>query len=274
MVHVYVGGLVLDGTDSPATYTIGEDGLKGWWSGVSSEVPTTKRPQSHGEFQGEGRLNGRLITIEGMIHSSGDQAADLNALSGALAGGELGLLVVTEADGPRWAWVRRVGEPDTKILVFGQTAAYQVRFRAADPRRYATGEWVETSPPSAGQGLVWPVIWPAVWPGGGSSGRITLPNDGKAPSSPSFVLSGGFSTALITCVETGARVGFARPIPVGASVVIENGRATLDGQDVSRWLRYREWTEIPGGFSRTFQFDVTEPVGEPRMAGKVDHAWW
>ncbi|TLF33226.1 phage tail family protein [Microbacterium sp. 5K110] len=276
MVRVHVGGLTLDGTDGPATYTISEDGLTGWWAGVATRLPTIERPQQHGEFPKDGLLGARTITVEGVIHTEDglDQAERMNALSSVLAGGEGGLLTVEEPAGVKWAMVRRVGEPDVRILVYGKTAVYQVRFRAADPRRYSTGEWVETGPPSAGQGVVWPVVWTAVWPGGGSSGRVLLPNDGKAPSSPSFVLSGGFSSALVTCVETGARFGFERPIPAGQSVVIEKGRATLGGQDVSRWLRFREWTSIPGGFSRTFQFDVTDPVGSPMMAGKVDHAWW
>lgn len=274
MVRAYIGGLLLDGTDNPATYTISEDGLKGWWSGVSSDVPTTKRPQMHGEFQGNGTLDGRLITIEGIIHSVEDQGADINAISSVLADGSLGLLLIEEPSGSKWAYVRRVGEPDTKILVYGKTAAYQVRFRARDPRRYSTGEWQSTPPPSPGAGLVFPAVWPAKWPGGGATGRVTLPNDGRAPAPVSLVLNGGFSSALITCVESGARVGFDRPIPAGTSVVIENGRATLNGQDVSRWLRYREWTDVPGMLSRTFQLQVTDPVGTPTLAGKVDHAWW
>lgn len=121
---------------------------------------------------------------------------------------------------------------------------------------------------------MFPAVWPAKWPGGGATGRVTLPNDGRAPAPVSLVLTGGFSSALITCVESGARVGFDRPIPAGTSVVIENGRATLNGQDVSRWLRYREWTDVPGMLSRTFQLQVTDPVGTPTLAGKVDHAWW
>lgn len=67
------------------------------------------------------------------------------------------------------------------------------------------------------------------------------------------------------CLETGARIGFNRSVPVGSEVVIDtaNRRATIDGQsDVSRWLQFREWELVPAGASRTFQFDATGVVVE------------
>lgn len=248
--------------------------LTDWWGGTVNRQRPVARPQQHGAFPRTRVTRAeKVMSFEAVYrgHSAAEVEAAYDDLAAVAAEGPVLMSVATD-DGVTW---RRVIVEDT-----GAASTHNLRrgsmtvdLSSDDPRRYSTGEWLETAPPSAGQGLVWPVVWPAVWPGGGSSGRVTLPNDGKAPSLPSFVLSGGFSSALITCVETGARVGFARPIPVGASVVIENGRATLDGQDVSRWLRFREWSEIPGGFSRTFQFDAADQ-SSPRMAGKVDHAWW
>jgi hypothetical protein len=92
-----------------------------------------------------------------------------------------------------------------------------------------------------------------------------------------FRLYGGFSTALITSVETGARIGLDRLVPAGSVVTIDTAQhaATIDGQsDVSRWLRWREWELIPGGESRTYQFDATVPVGSPILEGRVLSAWW
>lgn len=120
-------------------------------------------------------------------------------------------------------------------------------------------------------------MWPLIWPGGGSSGRITLTNTGKAPSSPQFRLLGGFDSALITSAETGARIGFDRLVPDGSVVSIDTAqhRATIDGQsDVSRWLRWREWEMVPPGESRSYQFDVVGPVGTPKLEGRVLSAWW
>lgn len=277
MVRATLGGVVFDGTEADATYTIGDDGLRGWFGGVSSRVDRTVRPQSHGEFTSRGLLSGRVITLEGMVRTKQDGAAQetaVNVLSGLLADGETDRLTVESAAGVLWADVQRLDEPDTRILLYGSTAAYQVRFLAADPRRYADGAWQQTGPAVRSGGLVWPAVWPLVWPVSGSSGRVTLPNPGRAPSPAVFRLLGPFDSALITCVESGARVGFNRPVPAGSVVEVSGRRAVIDGQsDVSRWLQFREWTDVPGGESRTFQFD---PVGGAAafMQGKVDPAWW
>lgn len=277
MVRATLGGVVFDGTAADATYTIGDDGLRGWFGGVSSRVDRTVRPQSHGEFTSRGLLSGRVITLEGMVRTKQDGAAQetaVNVLSGLLADGETDRLTVESAAGVLWADVQRLDEPDTRILLYGSTAAYQARFLAADPRRYADGLWQQTGPAVQSGGLVWPAVWPLVWPVSGSSGRVTLPNPGTAPSPAVFRLLGPFDSAVITCVESGARVGFNRPVPAGSVVDISGRRAVIDGQsDVSRWLQFREWTDVPGGESRTFQFDPVGGAGS-LLLGKVDPAWW
>lgn len=249
--------------------------LQDWWGGTANRQRPVARPQQHGAFRRTRATRAeKVMSFEALYR--GRDAAEVERAYDDLAavGAEVPILMsVATDDGVTW---RQVLVEDTSARsTHNRPYGWQtVDVSSDDPRRYSTGEWLDTAPPSAGQGQVWPETSPEIWPGGGSSGRVTLVNDGKAPSAGSFVLSGGFDSALITCVETGARVGFDRPIPAGQSVVIENGRATLADQDVSRWLRFREWTSIPGGFSRTFQFDVTGAAGEPRMAGKVDHAWW
>lgn len=196
------------------------------------------------------------------------------SVSSLLAGGETARLTVESATGSLWADVQRVDEPDVQILVYGRTAAYQARFFAPDPRRYADGEWQQTGPAVAATGLVWPAVWPLVWPDTGSSGRIVLLNSGKAPSSPQFRLAGPFTSALITCVETGDRIGFGRPVPDGSVVEISGRHAVIDGQsDVSRWLQFREWDDVPAQTARTYQFDVVSGASA-LLSGKVDSAWW
>ncbi|WP_295851168.1 hypothetical protein [uncultured Microbacterium sp.] len=249
-------------------------GLIDWFGSTPDKKDVVERPQQHGAFPADVSLRAsKAISFRASFR--GQTGADVeeayDRLTAVAAEGPV-LLTANYPGGSTWRKVTAtVNVEDHFGLHIGEATIHCV---ARDPRRYATGEWVETPPPSPGQGQTWPEVSPEVWPGGGSTGRITLVNDGKAPTLPSFVLKGGIGSALITCVETGARVGFARPIPAGSSVVIENGRATLDGQDVSRWLRFREWTPIPGGMSRSFQLNVVEPVGTPRLAGKADHAWW
>lgn len=234
------------------------------WLGLSDEkLGVRERPQAHGAFD----VSRALRTAKPMSFTVGfetyrDQAAIQDAideLSGLVADGPVVMRVTTpKGVSERVVTVVKVTDLDAAGLLSGMVAVDVV---ATDPRRYDVGvQSAVSGPAQPGGGVVWPLVWPLVWPGGGSSGRITLTNTGTAPSAPTFILSGGFDAALITCLETGARVGFDRQVPVGSSVVIDTKvrRATIDGQsDVSRWLRYREWELIPAGSSRTYQFDAT-----------------
>ena len=248
--------------------------LVDWFGSSADKRDVVERPQQHGAFPDDRSLRASKA-ISFKVSFRGETGADVEEAFDhltAVAAERPALLTAIYPGGSTWRNVTAsVSVDDHYGLHIGTATVHCI---ARDPRRYSTGEWVETSPPSPGQGQTWPETSPEVWPGGGSTGRITLTNEGKAPTLASFVLSGGFESALITCAETGARVGFARPVPSGVSVLIENGRASIDGQDVSRWLRFREWSLIPGGMSRSFQFDIVEPVGSPRLAGKADDAWW
>lgn len=251
--------------------------LGGWWGGTANKAAENDRPQGIGSFQRHRAVRrSRVMTFQARYRGI-DSVEVENAydeLSAIGAEGDVRFGVTTGA-GTSWRTV--IVEDSEASSTHNRRLGWQnVNLTADDPRRYADGEWVSTDPPSAGQGEVWPEVSPTIWPGGGSTGRVVLVNDGRAPSPSSFVLTGGFGSALITCVETGDRIGFARPVPAGSAVVIDAStrRAELNGQDASRWLRFRQWTDVPGQQSRTFQFDVTDPVGSPGMAGKVDHAWW
>ncbi|MDQ1111136.1 hypothetical protein QE418_000584 [Microbacterium testaceum] len=249
-------------------------GLIDWFGSTPDKKDVVERPQQHGAFPAAVSLRAsKAISFRASFR--GETGADVeeafDRLSAVAAEGPV-LLTANYPGGSTWRKVTAtVNVEDHFGLHIGEATIHCV---ARDPRRYRTGTPVITGPPSPGQGLVFPVKFPAVWPGGGSTGRVTLRNEGRAPSPVSLTLAGGFSSALITCVETGARVGLARPIPSGQTVVIENGRASINGQDISRWLRFREWTEVPGLLSRTFQLEASDPVGQPTLIGRVDHAWW
>ncbi len=252
--------------------------LTDWWGQTEDKAERTERPQGHGAFAPSRSLRAsRAISVE--VNYLGRSQADVenafDTLSAIGADGPV-LMTVNTPAGSSWrvVTVEKVTPLNHKGGARRGFAA--VDLIAHDPRRYRSGEWLSTPPPSPGQGEVWPEINPVIWPGGGSSGRIELVNDGKAPSAPAFRLGGAFTSALITCVDTGARVGLDRPVPAGSFVEIDftTRRAMLDGlSDVSRWLRFREWTEVPGRMSRTYQFDATEPTGAV-MQGMVNHAWW
>lgn len=255
-------------------------GLTDWWGQTARKGGVEERPLADGAFEESTVLrSSRAISFVAQ-YIGGAQADAENAfddLAAVGASGPVEMIVRTPAGASaRRVTVENVEPVDHRGRRFGQIA---VDLIARDPRRYALGAdvpWLTSGPPSPGLGRTWPAVWPLIWPGGGSSGRIALTNVGKASSAPQFRLLGGFSTAMITCVETGSRIGFDRFVPAGSVVEIDtsNHTATIDGQsDVSGWLRWREWEMVPAGETRTFQFDVTDAVGSPQLEGRVLSAW-
>ena len=250
--------------------------LTDWWGQTADKNDVVERPQGHGAFSAPRSLRAsRAISFE--VNYIGESQAEVeeafDALSATGAEGPVLMTVATPA-GASWRIVKVEKVTPMQHRGGAKVGRAAVDCVATDPRRYASGEWLTTAPPSAGQGATWPEVSPTIWPGGGSSGRIQLVNSGKAPSAPTFRINGPTPTALITCVENTLRVGFDRPIPAGSFVEIDfaTRRALLDGQsDVSRWIRFREWTEVPGMMTRTFQLDAAPGSS---MAGMVNHAWW
>ncbi|WP_341935346.1 hypothetical protein MRBLWO14_000993 [Microbacterium sp. LWO14-1.2] len=254
--------------------------LDGWYGQTGNKQRGDERPQDHGAFRRRRALRtSRAFSFKtGYRDGSPEEVEAATAdLSSFGADGEI-LIIVEDALG-RTQRVVNVDIIDDQDTTRRYTGDMIVGLTADDPRRYSVASdvpWQSTTPPSPGLGRTWPSVRPLVWPGGGSTGRITLTNTGKAASAPVLRLNGGSGTALITTVETGARIGFDRLIPVGSIVEIDTATYTaiIDGQsDVSRWLRYREWETIPAESSRSYQFDVTDPVGSPTLEGRVLSAW-
>lgn len=253
-------------------------GLVDWFGQVDNKKQAGERPQGHGAFNVTTALRASRAISFTAAYLADTEAEAQNAIDELAAVGaeEVVKITVAASNGTTWRWVRvqLSAATDTQGDATGVVA---VDMLANDPRRYADAAWISTGLPTPGQGLVWPVEWPAEWPGGGVDGRVMLLNTGRAPSAPSFRLAGGFESALITCMETGARIGFDRYVPPGSVVEIDtaNRRAVIDGQsDVSRWLRYREWETVPAQSSRSFQFDATNTTGTPTLEGRVFPAWW
>lgn len=272
MTSIQLGPLTFLDTDT-AGWTFSR--LVDWWGGTGTKTATVERPNDHGAFA-DNRLfrTARAISFDASFRGATSAEAEAAFDELAAVGAETPVLMtVTTAAGATSRVVRVDLAPATSTEGVWLGFAH-LDLIAPDPRRYADGAWQQTGPAVASSGLVWPAVWPLVWPGGGSSGRVILTNSGRAPSAPSFRLQGPFASALITCVETGARVGFNRPVPAGSVVEISGKRAVIDGQsDVSRWLMFREWGDVPRGASRTYQFDAVAGAGAV-MQGKVDPAWW
>jgi hypothetical protein len=255
--------------------------LVDWRGQTEPKSREDERPNAHGSFQTDSVWRSSRAISYGARFIGSSMARTRAAIDELSAmGAEAPVTIkVTEPEGAttRLVTVENVRPIDRRARQF---ASVTIDLFAADSRRYAVSAevpWEQTGLASAGAGRTWPAVWPLVWPGGGSTGRIAVTNIGRAPAAPEFRLLGGFSSALITCVETGARIGFDRSVPVGSVVhlSVEDRRALLDSQaDVSRWIRWREWELVPAGQTRTYQFEATDAVGTPKLEGRVLSAWW
>ena len=93
---------------------------------------------------------------------------------------------------------------------------------------------------------------------------------------PAFTVRGpapaGFT---ITNIETGQRIVSTTVIPAGSALTITtaNGTAYLDGADRSGQLTVREWTPVPPGGERTFQFSAPTHTAAALVASVRDTHW-
>lgn len=265
-------------SDYATTGWVFED-LTDWYGLSSDKSGTDERAQAHGAFEVATALrSSKAVSFK--AHYLGlterDMLQAVEEISAIGAEGRVRMYVTDELRSS-YRWVNVVncapedhhGEPQVTVTI---------DVLARDPRRYMDGAWTTTGPTTTGAGMAFPTMFPTVWPGGGNAGRITLHNDGRTSSSPQFILRGGFTSALITCAETGGRLGFSRDLSTLDYLLIDvkSKRALLNGDprvDFTRWVQFREWEDVPARSTRTYQLDTTGASGSPTLEGKVDSAW-
>ena len=137
-MRVRIGGLLFEGDEGDCDFTIFKDGLRGWFDGVSVRRDSAPRPSAHGEFPARGYRGGRLITMEGRVHSSSPEKQEhlFSRLTGLLGDGQTGRLVVDNAGSSKWADVQLDDAPEITQEMYGQFARYRLQLWAVDPLRY------------------------------------------------------------------------------------------------------------------------------------------
>lgn len=145
---------------------------------------------------------------------------------------------------------------------------------ALDPDAYSDAQIFTTGVPVSGGGLLFPLgtnrssgavdASAPYWDFGadGTSGRLTITNDGTTETYPVLSASGGLAGGFsATDVTTGETVTLSRQIPVGSTVVIDQrtGTAIIDGQgDVSGFITSYGFFSIGPGETHVIQFS---PIG-------------
>lgn len=112
----------------------------------------------------------------------------------------------------------------------------------------------------------------------GSTGRVSVSNEGTADSLPQFTVTGPVPPFQIVAVNSGRRLVFSRAVNAGDALVIDSatGVVVLNGGDVdySGYLTTAEWTAIPAGGSESFAFLPVSGTGTGTLAVTWRPAWW
>lgn len=223
MRSIQIAGLKFDGGSGKATYTIEPDSVRGWLlDGVDMRTEHVDRPAAHGAFPLPGFLTGRSISWSGLITTKTPDEQDraMRRLSGVLAGGGMGRLVV-ENTTPLWTDVSRGGEFDMNMLTYGRLASYRVQFHAPDPLVY-------------GEVRDFPAAQPAI-------------NRGNFPATPRLMVGAGAGGYTVSgpwgrVVTVGTAPAAAHEIDFEAGGLFLNGVRQPGAITV-----YQPWEIPPGG---------------------------
>lgn len=242
------------------TFDVDADGVE-WimdkpvgWDFAEVRVGVQPRPFADGSWVAPGWENGREVVLRGVAVCPDDAALEaaryrLAAVAALLR--RSGLLVVGEAV-PKQMTVRLLDRPDTSED--GTTLTFQVPLIAADPRKYGTTQRTAsaglTGGPAGGDTfpLTFPMSFGTVVPGG----ILQVTNDGDAPTSPVFQITGPVSDPVLQDNDSGVRFELDYDVAAGEVVTVDMAvRTVLSGGTASR--RYAvvpgsEWFAFrPGG---------------------------
>ncbi|GAA5198506.1 hypothetical protein [Microbacterium jejuense] len=225
-MRAYFAGLEFVGDGGAATFTLGRNGLVGWFEGVGTRGEQTARSVADGDHVSPAFLTGRLITLTGLVLGASTEAA-LSALS-ALPRRTLGQFAVESDDSDTWALVRRLDKPDISVDAWGSAVSYQLRLYAPDPFRY--GEEVISS----------------------SGTEVSIAHAGNTVAVPVIEVSGSMPSGY-EIASQGKRYVVTQALTSGHTHVIDmaNGFLTLDGDlQVGAVSRCETFT-IPRGAGAT-----------------------
>lgn len=140
MFEIVVGGTIFESapSDYDHAFVVEPEGLQGWFDSVDVRGASTARPAAHGDFDQPAYRGSRIITITGNALATDEYELEAagRQLTGLLANGEVGTISVAAAGETMFARVRLSGAPKFSPHPSGREAAFQISFKAADPRKY------------------------------------------------------------------------------------------------------------------------------------------
>lgn len=255
--------------------------LTDWYSLPDSKSEVRERPTSDGAFGIDRDPRRSLaLSLEGFFAST-SHAEALAAKEDFLEAIRAPKVQIRVTDALRTTVrtvdIRRVSVPDHSRPSW----KFSIDMIATDPRRYGDEFSPSTGLPTAGTGLVYPLVYPLNYGSGGDPGRVAIVNPGTSATDVLLEVSGGLSGGVeLVELSTGSYLRLERSIPLGSVVVFNTrtGRVYLDvpANDVSGFLTRRDWGgfTVPAGGSRTVQFNGLGTVtGAPILTARYSPAF-
>ena len=235
-----------DGVFSGPTY----DALIGWYD-VGADLRFERRPSAPGAFAPERAYADALtVSIEGQFYGAtrGEALAMRERLTGLYDDGLSVTMTVTDdlRTTSRQVHIESVTFPWT----IHQQIGFAIDAKAADPRRYGTGQTDSTTLRVASGGLEFPLVFPLDFGGDASSGgRVVTINSGNSATVTTFTVSAGqmLDGFELVNVATGQRVTYVGPVVSGTAIVVDFAArvAFINGTTpAGRYLSSPQWWSV------------------------------
>jgi hypothetical protein len=267
-------------------------GISGWEETPPLDSGDVQRSQAHGSYAGQLLAQARTVTLEGLMvrAPAGQIGAAVRTLNAAtpIAQAEQPLVVWIDERGPLLvnARLKRRFLPPDGRWALGHSSGGAIQWEATDPRRYQLAEQIATTGlPAPESGLVWGspevgLVWgsPEVglsWGTPGSTGDVTVANNGDADSPPIIEIRGPVDTPSVTMVGTGLVLEYNITLAATDVLVIDPlaGTVTLGGQSRIGTASLRSVPEelffIPPATTSTLSFRAAPGSTDPAASCTV-----
>jgi hypothetical protein len=273
---------------------------KGWRDGAPARPQLTNRPTASGAYRSSNYSSSRVYELDGIAQSPTKDSREL--LADIIAGLCLGpddqfQLICHERTRSLYAWVERSGDIVVTDLPDGFTVAFNVQLVATDSRKYSLQtksgqttlaqtnvEGVYWNGPAGSTGVEWngpaSPITGTVWQASsGSSGFITIDNDGTAPTPVLFTItapsSGTLPQPTVTNTITGETITYGGTMVTGDVMTIDTGTglALLNGNDVGALFTKFQLFEVPKRSTIAVQFTAAGPADTASLLAQWSDAY-
>ncbi|MGK5631225.1 phage distal tail protein [Streptomyces sp. URMC 123] len=221
-------------------YGIASEGLTGWADLPALDTGDVVRPDQHGAWPGAQWAQPRSVgaTVWLLPESADRASATAEALltaTGVRAGEEW---LAVRLHGQTLACRARIGQrvvPTNRAFATQGATKVALQWVCADPRRYSVDERsVRTQLPAPEPGLSWQAAgleWPLDWGLAGSTGNLTVVNEGDAPTAPLIEFRGPVQRPSLTRMSDNRQLQYDIELADSDVLTVDTtaGTVTLNG---------------------------------------------